>query len=172
MSLFIRSSIAFFILIFSGVVIAQQAIAVIDIERAAIQSNYAKSSIKKLQESDTFKKNLDLYKRLGGEFKALQNDGKTNGLTWSDEQKAAHTSKLEKKLAEINKVGGQLDSEKAAVERRIQKELTPKIEKIVPEIIKDKKLGLLLNSRAVYFRTPEYDITQELTDRLNKLNTK
>ncbi len=170
MSWFFRSTIAFFIIVFSSMAVAQQAIAVIDIERAAIQSDYAKNSIKKLQDSDTFKQNLAVYKRLGGEFKAMQKDGQTNGLTWSDEQKAAHTSKLEKKLAEINKIGGQLDSEKAAVERRIQKELTPKIEKIVPEIIKDKKLGLLLNSRAVYFRTPEYDITQELIDRLNKSN--
>ena len=69
----------------------------------------------------------------------------------------------------LKKIGNKLDSEKAAVENRIQKELTPKIEEIIPQIIKDKKLGLLVNARAAYFRTPEFDVTQELIDRLNQL---
>ena len=47
--------------------------------------------------------------------------------------------------------------------------MIPKIEEIVPKIIEEKKLGLLINARAAYFRTPDFDITQDLIDRLNKL---
>lgn len=155
-----------------GLVFAQQNqnIAVIDIEAAAINSDYAKSEIKKLRESKTFKANLTELERLKKEFNSLQEEAKANSLTWSDDQKKAHRKKLKEKVTEVNKVGGQLDAEKAAVDKRIQKELIPKIEEIVPKFIEEKKLGLLINARAAYYRTPDFDITQDLIDRLNKLN--
>jgi outer membrane protein len=163
-----RGTIFFLVLVFSSLSYAQQNIAVIDIETAAIRSDYAKSEIEKLKQSDTFKKNLDEYNALGKEFQALQKEGQANGLTWSDEQKQAHKKKMEEKVVLLNKIGGQLDAEKAAVDKRIQQELTPRIEKIVPEIIKNKKIDLLLKSQAAYFVIPEYNITQDLIDRLNK----
>ncbi|MGH1486282.1 MAG: OmpH family outer membrane protein [Cellvibrionaceae bacterium] len=171
MKLWLQTTV-FFTLLLPGIIFAQSNIAVIDIEAAAINSNYAKSSIAKLKDSETFKKNLEQYNLMGKEFQALQEEGKTNGLTWSDEQKKTHRKKLEIKVAELNKVGGRLDAEKAAVEARIQKELTPKIEEIVPKIIKEKQIGLLINARAAYFRTPDFDITKELINRLNKLQEK
>ena len=151
-----------------GFVLAQQKIAVINIEAAMLNSDYAKESIKKLKEKSSYKSKLDEYARLRKEFQALNEDAKTNGLTWSDKQKLAHKEKIEAKVQVINQVGSQLEAENVAVEKGIQQELTPKIEKIVSEMIKEKELGLLINARASYFHTPDFDITTQVIERLNK----
>ena len=172
MKSWLQKTIFFLVLFLPPIVFAQSNIAIIDIEAAAINSNYAKQSIAELKESASFKKNFQQYNLMGKAFQALQEDGKTNSLTWSAEQKKSHQKKLEVKIAELNKIGGSLDKEKAAVEARIQKEFTPKIEAIVPKIIQEKQIGLLINARSVYFSTPDFDITKELVDRLNALQDK
>ena len=169
MRVFLRKSIVLLMCLLPGLALAQQKIAVINIEVAMLNSNYAKASIKVLKESAAYKAKLDEYGRLRKEFQSLNEEAKTNGLTWSDEQKLAHRKKVEAQVQVINKLGGELEAENVAVEKNIQKELTPKIEKIVSEIIKEKELGLLINARAAYFRTPDFDITKDLVERLNKL---
>jgi outer membrane protein len=170
MNLLFKKSIFILLLSFTGVTFAQEKIAVIDLEAAAINSDYAKKAIEDLNKSATFKKNRDTHTAITKEIQDMQKDAQANGLTWSDEEKKIFNVKLEEKLKNLKKVRAQIDQERAAVEQQIQKELTPKIEKIIPEIIKEKNLGLLINARAAYFRTPDFDITKDLVDRLNKAN--
>jgi outer membrane protein len=164
------NSLIFILFTFSSLALSQEKVAVVDIEAAAINSDFAKKAIKDLNNSATFKKNGETYNNINNEIKKMQDDAKANGLTWSDEDKKIYNVKLEEKIKNLKRARAQLDQEQANVEQGIQKELTPKIEKIIPEIIKEKNIGLLINARAAYFRTPEFDITKELIDRLNKDN--
>lgn len=166
----IKYSLLILLLTFSGLSAAQQNIAVIDIEAAMAKTNYAKAAFDKLQKDGEFNKNLEQYQKLGAEIKALREEARANGLTWSDEQKQAHRNKLREKAAELNAAGSRVEKQRNAVNDQVQKTLTPQVEKIVPELLKQKNIGLLINSRAVYFNAPGFDITQELLDRLNKAN--
>ena len=149
--------------------IAQQNVFVIDIEAGALRSDYAKDVLKQATDTENYKKGIAAYNQLRAEFKGLQDDAKANGLTWSDEQKKTFNVKIENKLKEVNQLGGQLDSARNSLQGRVIQELTPDIEKIVQEIIEEKNIDILMNARTVSFVKPEFNITAELTKKLNVL---
>jgi Skp family chaperone for outer membrane proteins len=151
---------------------AQQNVYVIDIEAGALRSDYANEFLKNATNTDNYKNGIAEYNKLRTEFEALQADAKTNGLTWSDEQKKSFNVKIEQKLKEVNQLGGQLESARNTLQGRVIQELTPDIEKIVQQIIEEKNVDVLMNSRAVYFQKPEFNITSMLTEKLNALTAK
>jgi outer membrane protein len=153
----------------SNISIAQQNIFVINMEAGALRSDFAKDFLEKATNTENYKNGIAEYNKLRGEFKALQDDAKTNGLTWSDEQKNTFNAQIEQKLKAVNQLGGQLESAKNSLQGRVIQELTPAIENIVQAIIEEKNVDVLMNSKAVYFQKPEFDITAELTEKLNAL---
>jgi len=154
---------------FSGLVYAQGKIGVVDLNGALAVADYSKQQLSALKNNSEFKDLAEKIKALKGDLQALQNEGEANALTWSQEQKQQQVKKMQGKVAELNGYGNQREKMKADLESRIGKELGPKIEKVVNQIIEEKGIGLLLNSQAVYFRTAEFDITNEVVDRVNKL---
>lgn len=169
MSFIVKSCLFFIVVSMSQLSIAQQNVFVIDIESGALSSDYAKNLLKKATDTENYKKGISAYNKLRAEFKGLQDDAQANGLTWSDAQKTTFNVKIENKLKEVNQLGGQLDSARNSLQSRIIQDLTPDIEKIIQEIIIEKKVDVLMNARAVYFQKPEFSITAELTKKLNVL---
>lgn len=149
---------------------AQQNIAIIDIEGAALNSEYAKQQRKILEQNESFKQKRTQYSELGKNLQGMEQDAKTNGLTWSQEQKKAHNSEAKSKLNELNKLGQELDAEVKKMNATIAKELNPKIDAIVKAMLKEKNIGLLLKPNTVHFASPGFDLTPELLERLNKAN--
>lgn len=154
-------------LLFQMSVSAQGNIGVIDLEGVLIASNYSRQQYQALQADAQYKKLAAEIKALKTELQALQKEGETNALTWSDEQKKSHIQKGQAKLEHYKRLGGQEAQVRNGLAARIEKELGPKIEKIVNGVIEEKKIGLLLKSQAVFFRTAEFDITEEVVKRLN-----
>lgn len=152
----------------SWTAMADLRIAVVDIDRAIIASDYAKTELKKLQEDTTFKANLDKYSQLREQLQSHQKEASANNLTWSSGQKQDFKKELEGKLTDLNKLGQQLDQQRLTVERNIQQQLSPKIKQIMDDMIKEKQLSMLLRSDSLHYRKPEHDLTQELLERLNK----
>ena len=169
MSFIVRLCLFFIVASMSQLSIAQQNVFVIDIEAGALRSDFAKDFLKKATDTENYTKGIAAYNKLRAEFKALQDDAKANGLTWSDEQKKTFNLKIEKKLKEVNQLGGQLDSGRNVLQSRVIQDLTPDIENIIQEIIEEKNVDVLMNARAVYFQKPEFNITAELTKKLNVL---
>lgn len=154
--------------LFSSVsVVAQGNIGVINLEGVLIGSNYSRQQYQALQADAQYKKLLSDIKSLKSELQALQKEGEANALTWSDDQKKSHIQKGQIKLEQYKRLGAQEAQTRNGLASQIEKELGPTIEKIVNNVIEEKKIGLLLKSQAVYFRTVEFDITEEVVKRLN-----
>jgi len=139
----------------------------IDLNRALSSSNVAQQQFKRMQADASFKSISAKIQSLKLELQNLQKEGETKSLTWSEDQKKQHVQKMQLKLGELNQTANQQASIRKGVEAAIEKELAPKVEAIVNIIIKEQDIGLLLNAQAVYFRTPEHDITQLVIERLN-----
>lgn len=156
---------------FSMFTVSQQAnIGVVDLQAAISSSNVAKAEFQKLKADASYKKLTDKIKSLQKELQALQKEGETKSLTWSDAQKKQHVQKGQAKLNEFNQLANQEANARGNLTASLEQTLGPKIEKIVNDIIADKNIGLLLNSQAVYFRTADFDITEEVVKRLNSGN--
>lgn len=148
-------------------IVAQDNIGVISLEGVLIASNYSRQQYQALQADAQYKKLLSDIKSLKSELQALQKEGEANALTWSDDQKKSHIQKGQIKLEQYKRLGAQEAQTRNGLASQIEKELGPTIEKIVNNVIEEKKIGLLLKSQAVYFRTVEFDITEEVVKRLN-----
>ncbi len=146
---------------------AQGNIGVINLEGAISVSNYSRQQYKVLQADANYKKLTNEAKKLQEELKGIQKEGEKKSLTWSDAQKQAHVKKGQEKLAQYNRLGSQITAMRNQVAAQIEQTLAPQIEKIVNDIIDEKKIGLLLKSQAVYFRNADFDITEEVVEKLN-----
>jgi outer membrane protein len=169
MSFIVKLCLFCIVISISNISIAQQNVFVVDIEAGALRSEFAKDFLNKATSTENYKNGIAEYNKLRAEFKALQDDAKTNGLTWSDEQKNTFNGQIEQKLKAVNQLGGQLESARNSLQGRVIQDLTPDIEKIVQAIIEEKSVDVLMNSKAVYFQKPEFDLTAELTEKLNAL---
>jgi outer membrane protein len=146
---------------------SEGSIAIVDLDRAMRISNYAAKQYKVLQTDNGYQELVEQVKKAQTTFQTLQKEAETKALTWSDEQKQVHQKKAQKIYAELNRLANQEVAVRKRLDANIKKELAPKVEVIVNKIIEEKKIGLLLKAKAVYFRTPEFDITEELVKRLN-----
>ncbi len=164
MSFIVKLCLFCFVVSISNISIAQQNVFVVDIEAGALRSEFAKDFLNKATSTENYKNGIAEYNKLRAEFKALQDDAKTNGLTWSDEQKKTFNGQIEQKLKVVNQLGGQLESARNSLQGRVIQDLTSDIEKIVQAIIEEKSDDLLMNSKAVYFKKLEFDLTAELTE--------
>ena len=169
MSFIVKLCLFCFVVSISNISIAQQNVFVVDIEAGALRSEFAKDFLNKATSTENYKNGIAEYNKLRAEFKALQDDAKTNGLTSSDEQKKTFNGQIEQKLKVVNQLGGQLESARNSLQGRVIQDLTSDIEKIVQAIIEEKNVDVLMNSKAVYFQKPEFDLTAELTEKLNAL---
>jgi Skp family chaperone for outer membrane proteins len=144
-------------------------IAVADLDRALRISSYSLKQYKVLQTDENYKKLIEEINSVRSELQSIRKDGQTKSLTWSEAQKQEHLQKGQSKVAEINSLANQEAAIRNRLDSSIQKELAPKVEKIVNEIIEEKSIGLLLKSQAVHFYTPTFDITEEVVKRLNSV---
>lgn len=87
MSFIVKLCLFCFVVSISNISIAQQNVFVVDIEAGALRSEFAKDFLNKATSTENYKNGIAEYNKLRAEFKALEDDAKTNGLTWSDEQK-------------------------------------------------------------------------------------
>ena len=159
----------FFSIVSSSVtVLAQDKVSVIDLNGALYSSDYAKSQLEALKNNAEYKSLTQQVKSLRETLNALQKEGQTKSLTWSDAQKKQQVQQMQAKVAELNQVGNQREKLKADAEKKINQEMGPRIEQVVNQILEEKGIGLLINSQAVYHRTPAFDITTEVIERLNK----
>jgi outer membrane protein len=169
MSFIVKLCLFCFVVSIPNISIAQQNVFVVDIEAGALRSEFAKNFLNKATSTENYKNGIAEYNKLRTEFKALQDDAKANGLTWSDEQKKTFNGQIEQELKVVNQLGGQLESARNSLQGRVIQDLTPDIEMIVQAIIEEKNVDVLMNSKAVYFQKPEFDLTAELTEKLNAL---
>ncbi len=148
-------------------VAAQKNVGVVDLDGVLAVADYSQQQVKALKANAEYKKILKDMKALEKELQALQKEGSTKSLTWSEEQKQQHVNKGQKKLSQLNQLANKRTAMTNDVENRVSEYLGPKIEKVVNEIIEEKGIGLIVNSKAVYFRTADFDISEEVVKRLN-----
>jgi hypothetical protein len=130
MSFIVKLCLFCFVVSISNISIAQQNVFVVDIEAGALRSEFAKDFLNKATSTENYKNGIAEYNKLRAEFKALQDDAKTNGLTWSDEQKKTFNGQIEQKLKVVNQLGGQLESARNSLQGRVIQDLTSDIEKM------------------------------------------
>lgn len=143
-------------------------IAVLNVQEAIMKTNKAQSEFKALRKKSSFSNNLSKLERLKKEhddaIKKLQKDM----AMMSTEQKKSEGKKIQEKRADVEHIMRKLQASEQEIVQKLMQELGPKLQKTVNEIIKQEKIGLLIDRKAVMHMEDSFDITKKVTAKLNK----
>ncbi|NIB39845.1 OmpH family outer membrane protein [Pseudomaricurvus alkylphenolicus] len=163
-----KLSLALVAMVFSVAASAQGKVVIVNLQAAIIQTEAAKKSLQALDADADFAAMKAKFESLRADLVNLDKDAKTNGMTWSVEQKADHRKKVEYKSADLKLAAEKLKAERNAVVKRIMQEQGRKAQEVLNELVTSEDIGLVLDASVAHFANASYDITGKVTDKLNK----
>ncbi|MEZ5571904.1 MAG: OmpH family outer membrane protein [Halioglobus sp.] len=147
-------------------------IAVVDVQGAILQTDYAQKRLGEVRDQEDYKKNKAEYDRLKNEGEALLKTFQKDAAVMSQDQKVAAQQKLTSMQEDLDHVTSKLQQAEQTVGQALLQEMAPKVQDVLREIIEKEGIGLLLQRNAVIHAEPSYSITAKVTDKLNQLAPK
>lgn len=145
-------------------------IAVVDVQGAILQTDYAQKKLGEVRAQADYKKNKAEYDRLKTEGEGLLKTFQKDAAVMSQEQKTAAQNKLGSLQEDLDHVASKLQQAEQGTGQALLQEMAPKVQEVLRDIIQKDGIALLLQRNAVIHAEPGYSITQQLTDKLNELN--
>lgn len=150
----------------------QGKIAVLDPEGAILSTDDAQKRLKALAAQPDFDKDKKDYERLAKEGQEMQKQLQKDAAVLSPEQKDAQRKKLEEKANDVEYLRRKLAGRQQEAMQDIVESMQAKYTKIVSDLIKSENIGLLINKRAAVMHADNsYDLTNKVTEALNKANS-
>lgn len=163
------TTISFAVLAFLGVNTAfANNVAVWNSQVAISNSNYAKTKIASIEASVKPKQQqLITYKNT---IARLQLQFASQQSKLSDSQKQDLAKQIQSNMDNYDQVAEQIQTTLANSEKEVLQRVSPVIKSITDTLIKQKNIDILLDSRDrnVTFVKPEWDLTNEITQKLNE----
>lgn len=157
------------LLIASAVTQAQGRIAVVDLEQAILQTDFAQQRLRDFEASEAFAEDRTEFDSLKGELDQLFQNFQRDQAAMSDDEKVAAQQKLASKNADLEYVAKKLQSLQQQNAQRVFQELVPAARQVLGEVIETDQIGLLLQAQSVIHADLGYNITAKITDKLNQL---
>jgi outer membrane protein len=148
---------------------AEDKIAVLDIQRAMLASNFAQNKIKTFQESSDI---VALNAKLEGsaaDLNAMAEEAQAKSMTWSSEEAADHQKKMAYARADYDLAVKKLQGESQQLEKEIPQELGQQLQEAMNQVVKEEGITVLLRRESVLIANPKNQITAKVVDRLNQL---
>ncbi len=147
---------------------AQGKIAVVDLQEAILQTDYAQKRLAEVRNQDDYKSDKAEYDRLKKEFDDLVKKFQKDAAVMSQEQQIAARQKLQNKQSDLEHVTGKLQKTEQAAGQALLQEMAPKVQEVLRDIIASEGIGLLLQRNSVIHADAGYLITAKVTDKLNQ----
>lgn len=149
--------------------VAQGKIAVVDLEAAILQSDYAQARLNEFEISEDFAADKAEFEGLREELDQLVQDFQRDQAAMSEDQQVSARQKLASKQSDIEYVAKKLQAMQQQNGQRVFQELAPKAREVLRDIIATDGIGLLLQQQTVIHADLGYSITAKVTDKLNQL---
>ena len=146
-------------------------IAVIDYNAIFIGTDLARERIDDLRDSSDYKDLTDEAKSKDSERIKLAEKLKKDESTLSDAEKEEILKKIQTLYQSIQLLSQQIQAKEQEVTQKLQADQAESVQKVVNELIKAKKIKMLLNSQALlaFDRTDKkVNLTPEVVDLINK----
>lgn len=151
----------------AGFALAAGKIAVVDIQRAIIDTEVAKERLASLREEADFKGDMEEVEEIKKEGQALVEKLQKDGPVMSSDQQAALQKKIQEKQADLEHIARKLQAKEQEVLQEIIMQRQEQTKKVINELIQSEGIGLLLDKRAAIHAEPGFDITAKVTSQLN-----
>ncbi len=147
---------------------AQGKIAVVNVEQAILQTDYAQKRLGEERDRQEYKSDKEEFDSPKSEFDALVQEFQKDAAVMSQEQQLAARKRLASKQADLEHVAGKLQQTEQEVGQALLQEMSPKVQEVLQELITTEGIGLLLQRGSVIHADAGYSITAKVTDKLNQ----
>ena len=165
--IFIFISLSFF----GSSAFLSEGIAVIDYNAIFLGTDLARERIDDLRDSSDYKDLTDEAQSKDSERIKLAEKLKKDESTLSDTEKEEILKKIQTLYQSIQLLSQQIQAKEQEVTQKLQADQAESVQKVVNELIKAKKIKMLLNSQALlaFDRTDKkVNLTPEVVDLINK----
>ena len=156
---------------FGGSAFLSEGIAVIDYNAIFLGTDLARERIDDLRDSSDYKDLTDEAQSKDSERIKLAEKLKKEESTLSDIEKEEILKKIQTLYQSIQLLSQQIQAKEQEVTQKLQADQAEVVQKVVNELIKAKKIKMLLNSQALlaFDRSDEkVNLTPEVVDLINK----
>ncbi len=169
MTRLLKTTLVVIALVLPAVGFAQGKIAVVNLQEAILQTDLAQKRLTAVRNQDDYKADKAEFEKLKNEFEELAKKFQKDAAVMSQEQQVAARKKLASKQADLEHVTGKLQQAEQMAGQSLLQEMSPKVQKVLRELITAEGIGLLLQQQAVIHADAGYNITAKVTDKLNQM---
>lgn len=148
---------------------AEGKIAVLNAQQAIINTEVAQNRLQALRAETSYASNRKELEALGKAYQDIVAQLQKDAAVMSPEQQQAEAKKIQEKRADIEHVQRKLQAAEQELLQTVAKELSPKLQEAVKQLIDVEGIGLLLNQQAAMHVDSSYNITAKVTDKLNQM---
>ncbi|WP_375737618.1 OmpH family outer membrane protein [Pseudomonas boanensis] len=148
-------------------VFAEMKIAVLNYQMALLESDAAKKYA--VDAEKKFGPQLNKLKTLESDAKRIQDRLVSGGDKMPQAERERLELEFKQKARDFQFQSKELNEAKAVADRDMLKQLKPKLDKAVEEVLKKGSYDLVLERGAVVDVKPQYDITRQVIERMNQL---
>ncbi|VXB63536.1 Skp-like protein [Pseudomonas sp. 8AS] len=146
---------------------AEMKVAVLNYQMALLESDAAKKYA--VDAEKKFGPQLNKLKQLETDAKRIQDRLVKEGERMQQAERERLELEFKQKARDFQFQSKELNEAKAISDRDMLKQLKPKLDKAVEEVIKGGSFDLVLERGAVIDVKPQFDITRQVIERMNKL---
>ncbi|AJE20627.1 OmpH family outer membrane protein [Azotobacter chroococcum] len=146
---------------------AEMKIAVLNYQMALLESDAAKKYA--VDAEKKFGPQLNKLKTLESDAKRIQDRLVKEGERMQTAERERLELEFKQKARDFQFQSKELNEAKAVADREMLKQLKPKLDKAVEEVIKKGSYDLVLEQGSVVEVKPQYDITRQVIERMNQL---
>jgi len=152
-----------------AMVMADGRIAVLNQQQAILNTDAAQKRFKALESTADYKEEFQQLQAIEKEGQDLLAKLKKDAAVMSDAQKQEMGKKLNGLQSDAQHLAKKLQEARQQEFQLLLRDLGPRYQKVVSELIKNEGIGLLLSQdEGVMFVDSSYDITAKVTDKLNR----
>jgi outer membrane protein len=152
----------------AGTAAAELKIAVLDTQRALVESEEAQSLLQRAQ-SELESEQEELQK-IGEEIVALQEKLKTDGEVMSATEQRRLTKEIEDKQIDYQFLGNKLQKEVNDRRQELLQQMVPKIDVVLRDLIELEGYDMIMERGSLRYVNSKHDITRRVTEKLNERN--
>lgn len=146
---------------------AEPKIVVVDPERALGETEEVKARIGKFQSDMQGQENK--LRKLRDDIMKIEERLQKEGVAMSRDQGQALTDERDAKMIEFRSLQQLVQQRLQQSQEELQAVMSPKLEKAVADLSKEKGYDLVLVKQAVLFSSQSVDITADVTKQINKM---
>lgn len=155
------------VMLLPTVALAELKVGVVDPIAAISETNEVKQRTAAIEAE--VKEQEGKLRKLRDEIVDLEEKLKKEDMTLSKDQKRELTDKRDGKMFEFRSLQQTVQKRVNEDQQELLELMRPKFELAVSTVASDKKLDLVLNKQAALYTNGEFDITREVTQKINSM---